>query len=187
MAGVEGERWAALESNPTVMTEFCHKAGVPPVWQVVDVWGLDPDLLAFVPQPAVALILLFPTRNKDGSRARELCLVPAEEQPGEEVLFIRQASGAGLENACGTIALLHRYCTSPLSMSSICLFHNFKTFESIPMVLFCNSLLNNRELLGLAGQDCVAERFYTATLGQTGDQRGDSLDKCTEIQVVDDW
>ena len=117
MAGVEGERWAALESNPAVMTEFCHKAGVPPGWQVVDVWGLDPDLLAFVPQPAVALILLFPTRNKDGSRARELCPVPAEEQPGEEVLFIRQASGAGLENACGTIALLHRYCTTPLSMS----------------------------------------------------------------------
>ena len=65
MAGVEGERWAALESNPTVMTEFCHKAGVPSDWQVVDVWGVDPDPLAFVPQPVVSLVLLFPSNHKD--------------------------------------------------------------------------------------------------------------------------
>ena len=37
--GVEGERWAALEANPEVMTSLCHQVGVSPLYQVVDVYG----------------------------------------------------------------------------------------------------------------------------------------------------
>lgn len=34
--------------------------GVPSDWQIVDVYGLDPDLLATIPQPVLAVMLLFP-------------------------------------------------------------------------------------------------------------------------------
>jgi len=99
------ERWAALESNPEVLTKFCHLIGVPNQWQVVDVWGLDPDLLALVPQPVVSLVLLFPTRNSDGTKARQFSKVE-EHVVGEKVYYMRQLEGH-LDNACGTIAMLH--------------------------------------------------------------------------------
>ena len=44
-AKVSKERWAALEANPEVMTKLCHQLGVSPMFEVVDVWGLDPDML----------------------------------------------------------------------------------------------------------------------------------------------
>ena len=67
---VTEERWAALESNPEVLhsapllhpsctssapllqvlSSLCHLGGVPAQWGVVDVYGLDEELLAFVPQ-----------------------------------------------------------------------------------------------------------------------------------------
>jgi len=98
------ERWAALESNPEVLSSFCHLGGVSPQWEVVDVWGLDPDLLGFVPQPVLALILLFPTKDEQGEKVRERQHV--EEHPvSASTYFLRQVEG--LSNACGTIAMLH--------------------------------------------------------------------------------
>jgi len=99
------ERWAALESNPEVLTKFCHLMGVEEEWEVVDVWGLDPDLLALVPQPVVSLVLLFPTKTADGSKARQFTMVEKHEV-GDQVYFLKQLEGH-LDNACGTIAMVH--------------------------------------------------------------------------------
>jgi len=101
----KNERWAALEANPEVLTRFCHLMGVKEGWEVVDVWGLDPDLLALVPQPVVSLVLLFPTKNSDGTKARQFNVVEKQEID-DKVYYLRQLEGH-LDNACGTIAMLH--------------------------------------------------------------------------------
>jgi len=98
------ERWAALESNPEVLTNFCHLMGVSSQWEVVDIWGLDPDLLAFVPQPVVALVLLFPTKDSQGQKTRERILVEDHPVSGG-TYYLTQTDG--LTNACGTVAMVH--------------------------------------------------------------------------------
>jgi len=88
-------RWLPLESNPDIMTKFLNDIGMPEDWAVTDIIGFDPELLAFVPQPVAAVILLFPTSTADNS-----------DQDGNEtdgVYFMKQT----IRNACGTIALLH--------------------------------------------------------------------------------
>lgn len=42
--------------------------GVPGAWACTDVYGLDDELLAMVPQPVLSLILLHPINDKVGPR-----------------------------------------------------------------------------------------------------------------------
>ena len=67
----EGERWLPIESNPEVMNSFLSKLGVPSDWEICDVFGLDPDLLMMIPQPCLALMLLFPVTEKYHEFSRE--------------------------------------------------------------------------------------------------------------------
>ena len=101
-ARVAGERWAALEANPEVMTSLCHQLGVSAMFEVVDVWGLEPDLLGFVPQPVIALILLFPSKDQGQERH---AAVP-DHPLSSKVYYLTQLRGH-LDNACGTIAMIH--------------------------------------------------------------------------------
>jgi len=92
--------WVPLESNPDVMNDFLTKVGVKSSSCIVDVYGLEDDLLAFLPQPVLAFILLFPIKADDEA-------APVESQDGanapDSPFFMRQT----IRNACGTIALLH--------------------------------------------------------------------------------
>ncbi|XP_003492576.1 ubiquitin carboxyl-terminal hydrolase [Bombus vosnesenskii] len=97
--------WIPMESNPEVMTKFLHKLGVAKDWSVVDVYGLEPDLLALVPKPVVAVILLYPLSKKgdnsleDKESEEEDVSIPKDP----EVFHMKQY----IHNACGTIALIH--------------------------------------------------------------------------------
>ncbi|ORX88606.1 peptidase C12, ubiquitin carboxyl-terminal hydrolase 1 [Basidiobolus meristosporus CBS 931.73] len=97
--------WVPLESNPEVMNQFIHNLGVSELWGYNDVWGLDEDLLQMVPQPCVALLLLFPiTPGYEKFRLEESKKLHETGQPlSDKVYFMKQT----IRNACGSIAVLH--------------------------------------------------------------------------------
>lgn len=96
-----------LESNPDVFTELVHKLGISESLALQDVYSLhDTELLAFIPRPALALVLVFPTTDAYESRlAEEEAKVAAYDGAGEDedAVYFRQT----IHNACGLYALIH--------------------------------------------------------------------------------
>jgi ubiquitin carboxyl-terminal hydrolase L3 len=101
------------ENNPEVMTTLLHNLGLSPTLSFHDVFSIsDPDLLAFVPRPAHALLLVFPvSKTYETFRRDEDASKPdyAASGPEEEVLWYKQTIG----NACGLIGLLHGVSNGP--------------------------------------------------------------------------
>ena len=64
--------WLPLESNPDVLNPFIHRLGCPEGWGFTDVFGLDDELLMMVPQPCVALCLLFPCAKVSKPRREDI-------------------------------------------------------------------------------------------------------------------
>ncbi|KAL2747730.1 ubiquitin carboxyl-terminal hydrolase [Vespula maculifrons] len=98
--------WIPLESNPEVMTKFLHKLGVPEQWNMIDIYGLEPDLLAVVPRPVLAVILLYPESVKTEVQNKEDEETKSKDNGKDRpdgVYHMKQI----ISNACGTVALIH--------------------------------------------------------------------------------
>lgn len=95
------------ENNPEVMTSLVHELGLSQSLQFHDVYSLiEPSLLAFLPRPAMALLLVFPItetyekfRVEDDSSRSEY----SGSGSKEPVVWFKQT----IRNACGLIGLLH--------------------------------------------------------------------------------
>ena len=95
------------------MTSLVQKLGLSSTLAFHDVYSLDdPSLLAFVPRPVHALLLVFPvSKTYEAQRVAEDSSLPdySGSGSGEEVLWFRQTIG----NACGMMGLLHSACNGP--------------------------------------------------------------------------
>ncbi|CAN3359068.1 ubiquitin carboxyl-terminal hydrolase Yuh1p [Diutina catenulata] len=93
-----------LESNPAIFTELATRLGLSPVLSFHDVYSLtDPDLLAFLPQPIYAVILLFPlTGGYEEYRKSEDADAHGYDNENDVVWFKQT-----IRNGCGLYALLH--------------------------------------------------------------------------------
>ncbi|SCU80936.1 LAMI_0B04214g1_1 [Lachancea mirantina] len=90
-----------LESNPEVFTGMAKKIGLKNGFEFYDIFSLtEPDLLAFLPRPMTAIILLFPlNRLFESSKDSESTSANADTLP----VWFQQK----VRNACGLYALLH--------------------------------------------------------------------------------
>lgn len=109
-------KWIPLESNPEVFNEWAGKVGLSTgVHGFSDVYGLDPELLAMVPGPSKAIILIFPiTDATEQRRKEEDTKLEKEKQPDVDptLIYIKQT----ISNACGTIGLLHALGNSDVTL-----------------------------------------------------------------------
>ena len=113
-AGEKGKKrkWLPLESDPAVFNKFASSLGCTSA-NFCDVFGLEPDLLAFVPRPVVAVILLFPIEGERKRKGSGDAADAAGTDESSDVFYVKQKIG----NACGTIALIHAIANNQESLS----------------------------------------------------------------------
>ncbi|KAH7925755.1 cysteine proteinase [Leucogyrophana mollusca] len=106
-------KWIPLENNPEVLNAWANAAGlVETENQFCEVYGLDPELLALVPRPVKAVVLLYPGNIDviaDKSKQEEEQIATGGQYPIDpSVIWVKQT----ISNACGTMAVLHALCNS---------------------------------------------------------------------------
>lgn len=102
--------WPPLESNPEVFTTYLQSIGLPATFSIGEVFGFDEELLAFIPQPVLGIIVCY-ERLIPKSDYREQD--KGSEDNYDKVSFYMHQSKV-LDNACGIIACLHACFNSPI-------------------------------------------------------------------------
>ncbi|ELU44610.1 ubiquitin carboxyl-terminal hydrolase, family 1 domain-containing protein [Rhizoctonia solani AG-1 IA] len=110
-------KWIPLESNPEV--SWSGKLGLTTkLFGFSDVYGLDPELLAMVPSPSKAVVLLFPiTDATEQKRKDDDERLAKEAQPDIDPTLIYIKQTVRISNACGTIGLLHAILNSDIVLT----------------------------------------------------------------------
>ena len=102
---MSSKHWLPCEANPETMQAYSEKlgAGLRAAGLVFsDVLGVEDALLAMVPQPSSAVVLLFPvSAASEAHRASEEA-ARAPTPAGAPYLCPQR-----IDNACGTLALIH--------------------------------------------------------------------------------
>lgn len=103
----EEKRWFPLESNPTLMNQYIQKLGFDTSkYEFVDVYCTDSWALDMIPQPVAAVLMLYPLTEVQKVHAEQEVV---ESTDDTEVWFVKQR----INNACGTIGLLHALLNVP--------------------------------------------------------------------------
>ncbi|KAK4471309.1 hypothetical protein MN116_004748 [Schistosoma mekongi] len=91
-------RWIPLEANPQVLNEYMNNLGVVEgPWKFIDIFSLDDAMLAFIPEPVISLLFLYPLETSVENASLGV------EDNSSNIILIKQT----VSNACGTIAILH--------------------------------------------------------------------------------
>ncbi|KAH8728215.1 hypothetical protein GQ44DRAFT_676460 [Phaeosphaeriaceae sp. PMI808] len=107
--------FAVLENNPEVMNHLARALGLDDKLSFYDIYSLtDTDLLAFIPRPVYALLVIIPLtpawheeREAEDKDKAEY----AGKGDAEPVIWFKQTIG----NACGSIGLVHSLLNSDAS------------------------------------------------------------------------
>ena len=92
--------WPPLESNPEIFTKYMRQIGMSPDWAIGEVFGFDEELLAFLPQPVIGVIVAVQRLKKEEDKE-----MGSEDNNGIVPFYMKQTGT--LDNACGIIACLH--------------------------------------------------------------------------------
>lgn len=99
-------RWMPLEGNPDVLNKYLKNLGVKNEdYEFVEIIGFEDDLLALVPQPVSAVLLIFPITDEHEEHRQKQLAEAAHNAPdySQAIYFLKQTVG----NACGSIAVIH--------------------------------------------------------------------------------
>ncbi|KAJ5741134.1 hypothetical protein N7493_001006 [Penicillium malachiteum] len=146
-----------LENNPETLSRLCKNLGISPTLTFHDIFSTSPDLLASIPRPVRAIILLVHAPIYHAARSSIELTTPEFQNSGESkpIIWMKQTIG----HACGLMALLHcvfnlkngRYLVPGSKLYSI-------QEKAIELELAeCAKLLYDSEFLEAAHMDAAAQ------------------------------